>query len=126
MASERTERTYRLEPLDSSGIFLGLTVVQCALLGAGVALGVASLTAGVPLLIAAAPILLAAAMSFTRLAGHATWEWLPLLAGWLWTPVRRGRRWAAHFPLWSSTANAAPLPPSLACPPPPPPARPPR
>src|SRR3546814_3580482 len=92
MASERTERTYRLEPLDSSGIFLGLTVVQCALLGAGVALGVASLTAGVPLLIAAAPILLAAAMSFTRLAGHATWEWLPLLAGWLWTRVRRGRR----------------------------------
>src|SRR3546814_19172941 len=95
MASERTERTYRLEPLDSSGIFLGLTVVQCSLLGAGVALGVASLTAGVPLPIAAAPILLAAAMSFPRLPGHATWEWFPLLSGWLWARLRPGRLWAA-------------------------------
>src|SRR3546814_19788249 len=53
-------------------------------------------------------------MSFTRLAGHATWEWLPLLAGWLWARVRRGRRWTAQLPLWTSTDKAAAMPPCLA------------
>ena len=46
MAGDRTARTYRLEPLDASGVFLGLGVVQCALLGGGIALGIATLTAG--------------------------------------------------------------------------------
>ncbi|HTO01242.1 MAG TPA: hypothetical protein VL068_11260, partial [Microthrixaceae bacterium] len=61
-----SERTYRLEPLDSSGIFLGLGALQCALLGSGIALGVATLTAGAPLLVAAAPVIAATAASFTR------------------------------------------------------------
>jgi hypothetical protein len=113
MASERTERTYRLEPLDSSGIFLGLGVVQCALLGGGIALGVAMLTAGAPLPIAAAPVIAAAAVSFTRVGGHATWEWLPLLTGWVWARMRRGRRWDAPLPLWSSVERPAPMPPCL-------------
>lgn len=113
MASERLERAYRLEPLDSSGIFLGLGVVQCALLGSGIALGVATLTAGVPLPIAAAPVIAVAAVSFTRIGGHATWEWIPLLAGWVWSRLRRGRRWAAPLPLWSSVEGPAPMPPCL-------------
>ena len=113
MASERLERAYRLEPLDSSGIFLGLGVVQCALLGAGVALGVAAMTAAAPLPIAAAPIVAAAAASFSRVRGHATWEWLPLLAGWAWTRFRRGRRWNAPLPLCSSVEFPAPMPPCL-------------
>lgn len=113
MASERAERTYRLEPLDSSGIFLGLGVLQCALLGSGIALGVATLTAGAPLLIAATPIIAAAAASFTRIGGHATWEWVPMFAGWTWSLVRRGRRWDAPLPLWSSLENSAPMPPCL-------------
>ena len=55
MASERTERTYRLEPLDSSGVFLGLGFIQCGLLGAGITLAVLIITAGFPLAVAAAP-----------------------------------------------------------------------
>ena len=113
MASERLERTYRLEPLDSSGIFLGLGAVQCALLGGGIALGVATLTAGVLLPIAAAPVIAAAAVSFTRIGGHATWEWVPLLIGWVWCRLRRGRRWAAPLPLWSTVEGPAPMPPCL-------------
>lgn len=113
MASERTERTYRLEPLDASGVFLGLGVVQCALLGGGIALGVATLTAGAPLPIAAAPIIAAAAVSFTRVGGHATWEWVPLLTGWVWSRLRHGRRWVAPLPLWSSVDGPAPMPPCL-------------
>ena len=113
MAHERVERTYRLEPLDSSGIFLGLGAVQCVLLGGGIALGVMSLTAGALLPIAAAPVLAATAVSFTRVGGHATWEWVPLLAGWLWARLRRGRRWAAPLPLWSTIDAPAPMPPCL-------------
>lgn len=113
MASERTERTYRLEPLDSSGIFLGLGVVQCGLLGCGIALAVSTLTAGAPLPIAAAPVVAAAAVCFTRISGHATWEWVPLLTGWLWGRLRRGPRWNAPLPLWSSAERPAPMPPCL-------------
>lgn len=113
MASERIERTYRLEPLDSSGIFLGLGAVQCVLLGGGIALGVATLTAGALLPLAAAPVIAAAVVSFTRVGGHATWEWVPLLIGWVWSRLRRGRRWAAPLPLWSTIEGPAPMPPCL-------------
>ncbi|KAA0235930.1 MAG: hypothetical protein EDR02_01895 [Actinobacteria bacterium] len=113
MASERAERTYRLEPLDASGIFLGLGVVQCALLGGGITIAVAALTAGTPLALAAVPVLAAAMVSFTRVAGHPTWEWVPLLAGWVLARLRRGRRWAALLPLWSSVEAGAPMPPCL-------------
>ena len=113
MAHERVERSYRLEPLDSSGIFLGLGAVQCVMLGGGIALGVMSLTGGAPLPIAAAPVLAAAAVSFTRVRGHPTWEWVPLLVGWLWARLRRGRRWTAPLPLWSTVEGAAPMPPCL-------------
>jgi hypothetical protein len=113
MAGDRIERSYRLEPLDTSGIFLGLGVVQCALLGSGIALSVSTLTAGAPLPLAAVPILAAAAVSFTRIGGHATWEWVPLLAGWSWCRVRRGRRWVAPLPLWSTVEGPVPMPPCL-------------
>ena len=113
MASDRVERAYRLEPLDSSGIFLGLGAVQCVLLGGGIALGVALLSAGALLPVAAFPVLAAAAVSFGRVGGHATWAWIPLLAGWTWTGLRRGRRWAAPLHLWSTVDSTAPMPPCL-------------
>lgn len=113
MAPERMERSYRLEPLDTSGIFLGLGFIQCILIGGGIALAVTTLTAGAPLPVAAVPIFVAAAVSFSRIGGHATWEWVPLLAGWAWTRLRRGRRWNAPLPLWSSAEKPAPMPPCL-------------
>lgn len=112
MATERTTRSYRLEPLDTSGIFLGLGAVQCALLGSGIALAVSAVTAELPLPIAAAPIIAATVLSFGRVRGHATWEWLPLLGGWAWSRLRRGRRWEAPLPLWP-TDQTAPMPPCL-------------
>jgi len=113
MAVDRTARSYRLEPLDTSGIFLGLGAVQCALLGCGITVAVTALTGGAPLAVAALPIVVAVALSFSRLRGHPTWEWLPLLAGWTWARVRRGRRWEAALPLWSTGEDAAPMPPCL-------------
>jgi hypothetical protein len=113
MAAERDGRTYRLEPLDPSGIFLGLGLVQCVLLGGGIALAVGAITAGAPLPVAAAPLVAAAMISFARIGGHVAWEWLPLLAGWAWSSATRGRRWTAPLPLWASVSGSAPMPPCL-------------
>lgn len=113
MASDGVERTYRLEPLDTSGVFLGLGIVQCGLLGGGITVAVLAITAGVPVLLAAVPIVGAALASFGRVGGHAVWEWLPLLAGWAWVRLGRGRRWEAVLPLWAGGDAKAPMPPCL-------------
>lgn len=115
MAAVAEPRTYRLEPLDASGVFLGLGVVQAALLGGGILVAVAAITAGVPVLVAALPALAAGAVSFARVGGHPAWEWLPLGWSWLWSGLTRGRRWAPPLPLWPVDAQRAPpLPPCLA------------
>lgn len=111
--SERAVRTYRLEPLDTSGVFLGLGLVQCTLLGGGITAGVGALTIGLPLAAAAAPVVASAVVSFTRVGGHPTWEWVPLTLSWLWSRVRRRRRWDAPLPLWSTEEPSAPMPPCL-------------
>lgn len=115
MGAERSERIYRLEPLDASGIFLGLGIVQCGLIGSGIVLGVLTLTAGLPLPVAALPPVVSVFVSFTRVGGHATWEWLPLAISWSLSKLRRGRRWVAPLPLWCDGSDtAAPMPPCLA------------
>jgi hypothetical protein len=114
VAADRTDRTYRLEPLDTSGVFLGLGVVQCALLGAGLTMTVLAITAGAPVPVAAGPVVAAAAASFARAGGHVAWEWLVLGGQWAWAGARRGRRWDPPLPLWSSKDAAAPMPPCLA------------
>lgn len=63
------ERLYRLEPLDASGIFLGLGAVQCALLGAAMFAAVVAISAGLPIGVAALPVLGAAVISFGRVSG---------------------------------------------------------
>ncbi|QXC60612.1 hypothetical protein KSP35_20175 [Aquihabitans sp. G128] len=115
MAPDRQDRTYRLEPLDPSGIFLGLGAVQCAFLGGGISSAVVALTAGLPLPVAVLPVLLSVAASFARLGGQALWEWIPLGATWTWTRLRRGRSWVAPLPLLPAPegTNIA-LPPCLA------------
>jgi hypothetical protein len=113
MPAERVERTYRLEPLDTSGVFLGLGVVQCVLLGGGIMFAVLAITAGAPIPIAGLPLAVAGSASFARAGGHAVWEWIPLGIGWAWAGLRRGRRWHAPLPLWPTDGGSAPLPPCL-------------
>ncbi|HEX6238457.1 MAG TPA: SCO6880 family protein, partial [Acidimicrobiales bacterium] len=108
------ERLYRLEPLDASGVFLGLGVVQCALLGAAMFAAVVAISAGLPVVVAAVPLVGAVIVSFGRVSGHPIWEWLPLGAGWLWATVTRRQRWAPPLPLWPSDLDQPPpLPPCL-------------
>jgi hypothetical protein len=109
------QRLYQLEPLDTSGVFLGLGVVQSGLLGGGILVAVAAISVGVPVLVAALPVLAAAALCFARVGGHPAWEWLPLGWTWLWSGWTRGRRWAPPLPLWPVDAERSPpLPPCLA------------
>jgi hypothetical protein len=113
--AERPDRGYRLEPLDSSGVFLGLGALQCALLGTGMLLSVAAISSGVPIAVALVPVAAAIAVCFARAGGRPLWAWLPVLASWAQLRLGRGRRWAPPLPLWTcSTEPTAPLPPCLA------------
>ena len=55
MAAEREDRVYRFDPADTSGVFLGLGLIQCALIGGGLVASVAALTQGLPLPLASVP-----------------------------------------------------------------------
>lgn len=115
MAAERDERVYRFDPLDSSGVFLGLGIIQCALVGGGLVGSVAALTNNLALPLSALPLLAGSAASFARIRGYAAWEWLPVLAGWLTMRLGRGRRWLAPVALLpEEEGRATPLPPCLA------------
>jgi hypothetical protein len=115
MATERDERVYRFDPADTSGIFLGLGLIQCALIGGGLVVSVTALTQGLPLLLAAVPVLVGVGASFARIGGYAAWQWMPVLVGWLFMRFGRGRRWLAPVPLLpDSSGRATPLPPCLA------------
>ena len=114
MARDPERRLYRFEPLDASGVFLGLGVVQSALLGGGLVGAVAAVTAGLPMPIAALPVVVGAALSFGRVAARPAWEWLPLSVAWLWMRLGRGPLWYARLPLLAAEPCDAPLPPCLA------------
>lgn len=112
--ADREERLYRFDPLDGSGVFLGLGAIQCFLLGGGLVLAVLALTAGVPLVVAAFPALVGAGASFGRARGYVIWEWIPLGASWLAARLGRGQRWLPRLPLMVGEGSATPpLPPAL-------------
>lgn len=115
MAADGGDRLYRFEPLDTSGVFLGLGIVQCGALGTGLLVGVGAVTSGAPLPLAMVAPLAACAVAFGRARGQRLWE-LALLAGlWGWRRLRHGRRWTAPLPLIPTPqGSAAVLPPWLA------------
>jgi len=115
MAAEREDRTYRFDPTDGSGVFLGLGAIQCVLLGGGLLGGVGALTVGLALPAAAVPVVAAAVVSFARIGGHPAWEWLPLGAAWGLAIVTGRRRWFPRLPLLTTDnqMETAPMPPCL-------------
>jgi hypothetical protein len=106
---------YRFDPADSSGVFLGLGVVQCVALGLGLAGAVIALSAGAPLPASALPLVAGLGLSFGRVHGRPAWEWVGLLGGWTLARLHRQRLWCAPVPLLGGEdAGAAPMPPCLA------------
>lgn len=117
MSAETEPRTYRFDPADNSGVFLGLSAIQCALIGGGLLAAVGAITARLPLPVAGLPVIGAAVLSFMRVRGYAAWEWLPLGAGWLIATATGRRRWFPRLPLVTiaDDADRAPsMPPCLA------------
>jgi hypothetical protein len=112
MSAPPGQRSYRLEPLDTSGVFFGMGVIQCVLLGTAMTGAVIALSAGLPLIVAAVPLVVAGGLSFARLGDHAVWEWLPLGLSWVAGHLR-GRRWQAPLPLWPTDTGELALPPCL-------------
>ncbi|HZT66528.1 MAG TPA: SCO6880 family protein [Acidimicrobiales bacterium] len=113
MPAERDGRLYRFDPPDGAGVFLGLGVAQCALVGGGLLVSVAATTAGAPILAAVVPAVLGIAAAFARLGGRTAWEWAAVLGSWSWARVGRGRRWLVPVPLLLD-GEKTPLPPCLA------------
>ena len=107
VAAERTDRLYRFEPLDTSGVFLGLGIVQCIALGGGLLIGVSAVTAGVPLLAAIVPPAIGCGVAFGRVRGQRVWQLALLGAMWGWRRVRHGTRWTAPLPLIPTPSGAA-------------------
>ncbi|HEY8544882.1 MAG TPA: SCO6880 family protein [Acidimicrobiales bacterium] len=118
MTAEPGARRYVLEPLDTSGVFLGLAPIPCGLLGAAFTVAALGITGGLPVVAALAPLPAAAAFAFGRIGGHPLWEWLPLAVRWLCGLVLHRRRWVAPLPLFptggAGRVRTPPLPPCLA------------
>lgn len=108
-----TRRLYNLEPRDTTGVFLGLSTGELALIGTGFLVAVMARLSGAPALVAGAPLLVGVALAKGRLGGRPVREWAPLLVGWAANGVAGRRRWNAPLPLFPSD-QAVELPPVLA------------
>jgi hypothetical protein len=105
-------RTYNLEPRDTTGVFLGLSTGELALVGTGFVAAVVARLAGFPAPVCAVPLLVGFGLAKLRVAGQPLREWVPLLARWATTSTSGGRQWFAPLPLFP-TGDEAELPPVL-------------
>lgn len=99
------QHSYRLEPRDEAGLMLGLSALQCLVLGSGLVAGVLLLTAGLPIAIPAALTLIAAAVALGRHQGRPLVDWTALALTAL--ARHRHRRWRRDL------LDASDAPPSL-------------
>ncbi len=103
-------RTYRLSPLDRTGVLLGLGTAQVAALGVTVVIGVVMLNFGAPIQVVAFPAVIGLTLGFLRLEGQSVLELAPTLWRWVAGAVGGNKTWFAELPLVGDTAE---LPPAL-------------
>ena len=108
-----SRRLYSLEPRDRTGVFLGMSAVECALVGGGFLLAIATRLAGAPVAVSVLALAAGAGSAKLRVAGRPVREWVPLLAGWLVARATGRRAWRAPLPLFPASSTATPLPPAL-------------
>lgn len=97
-------RKYRLSPRDKTGWILGLSGVQCLLLGAGVLLSGLLLDAALPLPVVTIPTVVAFVSAFARWNGMRLHEQLPAHLRWFALQIAHLDSWAAQ----PSTVDAVP------------------
>ncbi|MBI2710229.1 MAG: hypothetical protein HYX34_11130 [Actinobacteria bacterium] len=95
MTAAAGERRYRLDPLDRSGVFLGLTLAALVVLGGAGVVSAVAVSVGAPLVVAAVPVAAGAGLAWGRVARVAVLEWVAVLAGY----ARRGRVWRVPLSL---------------------------
>ena len=107
-------RTYQLAPRDHSGVFLGLDVGDCVVVGSGFSFSVALRLGGVPVALAALPLLVAVAGSRLSVAGRPVFRWLPLLGSVAFSRLTGRSRWRGSLPLLpAGTRGEVDMPPVL-------------
>jgi len=112
-ASVPAERSYRFAPLDRTGLLLGLSGVQCGLLGVGIFAAGGLLQVGVHPAITLLPLIVGAVLAFGAWDGYRLRELLPLLGS---HGLRRAAGltgWRAPLPLLSGTPGDQERQPAL-------------
>ncbi|HEX9991549.1 MAG TPA: SCO6880 family protein, partial [Acidimicrobiales bacterium] len=89
------QRTYRLDPLDRSGVFLGLGPGQLAVLATASLLGAVLLTVDAPIGIAGAPVVIGALVALSRVGNQRLVEWVPVVARFVARLRTNQYRWRA-------------------------------
>jgi hypothetical protein len=103
-------RTYRLSPIDRTGVLLGLGTAQVATLGATVVIGVLLLNFGAPVQMVLVPSVVGMALGFIRIEGQSLLELIPGLWRRTAGAVAGDKTWYAQVPLVGDLAS---LPPAL-------------
>src|SRR3954451_16168305 len=97
------QRVYRFAPLDRTGLLLGMSGAQVALIAAGILASGLLLDAAVPPLDALVPIATLSAAAFARWNGRPLHEWAPVLALFVGLKTARRRRCVAAITLIAGT-----------------------
>jgi hypothetical protein len=100
-------RTYRLSPVDRTGVLLGLDVAQVGVLGTTVVMGVLMLNFGAPIQLVAILATIGAALGFIRLEGRSVLELAPTLLRWI--TGRAEKTWLAELPLMGDVPELPPV-----------------
>ena len=116
-SSPTSERPYRFAPLDRTGLLLGLSGAQCALVGAGIFIAGGLLQSGVHLGLTIVPLVVGAVLAFGSWEGRQLHQLIPLLGRHRASSALGRNRWRATVPLLTGTstdgAKQPPLPPFL-------------
>jgi len=112
------ERTYRFAPLDRTGVLLGLSGGQCALVGLGILIGGGLLRAGTNPAVSLVPLVVGVVLALGAWDGRRIHEVLPLLGRHRMVQLSGRAAWRAPLPLlsgWDADRAKQPaLPPFLA------------
>lgn len=102
-------RVYRFAPLDHRAWLLGLTGVQCLVLGAGLAVSATLLRLPIPLALAGLPLISSVGVAFVSVGGQRAHEFAATGVSYL--RAKPAKPWLAPIPLFTSPDDKPKLAP---------------